>query len=429
MAPTPVFLARIPRRSSTIPGPHPEQIERILALTEELDRRGWLGLRAPCIAGGRARSAAPPSTLSPTSSWIERAAARRRRRARRRHGDQRGLVHRRAPRRRRRHRARRGARRRRPRARAVSAPTGRPAIMRLPARAMGFCLFNNVAVAARHAIDVARAASGCIDPRLGRPPRERDERHLRRRGPVSCSSRSTNRRCIRARVRRLGCRRAAGRGYTVNLPVPAGSGDAVFCRARRRGRGPARAGVRAGARPDLRRLRRARATTRSRVCQVTEAGLRRHGARRCRRSATSLGRARVRARGRLRPRRARRARSPSTMEAIAGRRARPAAGAHAGIDPALSRQEQRGRSQAPLVREALARIAPFWPALAPSGIKQTDDGGSVTDEEQLISGVDFVAGADAVIWSGRSLLRRDARSAALQVTCPSAISPSSRPAT
>ncbi len=48
------------------------------------------------------------------------------------------------------------------------------------ARAMGFCLFNNVAVAARHAID-AHGARARADPRLGRPSRQRHERHLPRR--------------------------------------------------------------------------------------------------------------------------------------------------------------------------------------------------------------------------------------------------------
>ena len=48
------------------------------------------------------------------------------------------------------------------------------------ARAMGFCFFNNVAVAAAHATRRARRRAGA-DPRLGRPPRQRDQRHLPRR--------------------------------------------------------------------------------------------------------------------------------------------------------------------------------------------------------------------------------------------------------
>ena len=43
----------------------------------------------------------------------------------------------------------------------------------------------------------ARALAG-DDRRLGRPPRQRHQRHLPRRLPTSCSSRSTSTRCIRA---------------------------------------------------------------------------------------------------------------------------------------------------------------------------------------------------------------------------------------
>ena len=52
-------------------------------------------------------------------------------------------------------------------------------------RAMGFCLFNNVAVAAAHALADARRRAG-PDPRLGRPPRQRHRGDLPRlrRGPL-----------------------------------------------------------------------------------------------------------------------------------------------------------------------------------------------------------------------------------------------------
>ena len=49
-----------------------------------------------------------------------------------------------------------------------------------PDRAMGFCFFGNAAVAARHARVGARRRARA-DPRLGRPPRQRDERDLPRR--------------------------------------------------------------------------------------------------------------------------------------------------------------------------------------------------------------------------------------------------------
>ena len=45
------------------------------------------------------------------------------------------------------------------------------------ARAMGFCLFANVSVAARHALD-SLWRQPCAGARLGRAPRQRDERDL-----------------------------------------------------------------------------------------------------------------------------------------------------------------------------------------------------------------------------------------------------------
>jgi acetoin utilization deacetylase AcuC-like enzyme len=96
-----------------------------------------------------------------------------------------------------------------------------------PARAMGFCLFNNVAVAARHAVD----ALGCervmvvdFDVHHGNGTQavfDADPRVLfvsvhqsplyPGTGPASDVG------------------SGAGRGFTVNVPVAPGSGDDVFC--------------------------------------------------------------------------------------------------------------------------------------------------------------------------------------------------------
>ena len=65
------------------------------------------------------------------------------------------------------------------------------------ARAMGFCLFNNVALAALHALERPRPRAR-PDPRLGRPPRQRHQRPLPRDRRGRSTSRSTSRRSIRA---------------------------------------------------------------------------------------------------------------------------------------------------------------------------------------------------------------------------------------
>ncbi len=110
--------------------------------------------------------------------------------------------------------------------RAASAPTGRPATMPSDARDG---LLPVQQRRDRRPARARRARPGAgADPRLGRAPRQRDQRHLRRRParpvhldpPVAAVSRD-----------RPGPRRRLGRGagYTVNLPVAPGSGDEVFC--------------------------------------------------------------------------------------------------------------------------------------------------------------------------------------------------------
>ena len=91
---------------------------------------------------------------------------------------------------------------------------------------MGFCLFNNVAVAAAAGAGARARARG--DRRLRRAPRQRHAGHLLRR-PARPVRLVTSSRSIRARAALQRDRRGAGRGFTVNLPLPAGWATPTTC--------------------------------------------------------------------------------------------------------------------------------------------------------------------------------------------------------
>ena len=133
------------------------------------------------------------------------------------------------------------------------------------ARAMGFCLFNNVAVAARHAIEACGAERVLV--------LDWDVHHGNGTEAIFAASDEV----LYASIHQwplypgTGARRVRGdgegEGFTVNLPVPAGRGRRGVPRA-----GPARGGadrarLPARAARDLGRLRRPPATTRSRTAR------------------------------------------------------------------------------------------------------------------------------------------------------------------
>ena len=220
----PLWLRHDSSLAHDIPG-HPERPERIRALEAEMGRARLVRRRAAGGAGGRRASSCEAVHPGRYVAWIEElcasgggfidadtvavAGARWRRRCARRAGRSRSST-------------RCSAGRRRPACRRC----GRPGIT--PSRDARWASASSAtsAVAARAGAVGARPRAGA-DPRLGRAPRQRDRGDLRRRPAVLFVS-------IHEWPLYPGTGPAsyvgtgAGEGYTVNLPVPGGSGDAVY---------------------------------------------------------------------------------------------------------------------------------------------------------------------------------------------------------
>jgi acetoin utilization deacetylase AcuC-like enzyme len=205
-------------------GPHPEQPARIVAIERELAARGWLGFErrespeAPrslleavhatrhinaiqelCVLGGGMIDA---DTIVSTGSWEAALHAA---------GGAVAVVD---------ELLGGGA----PFAASLHRPPGHHAET---ARPMGFCLFNNIAIAARHALEAHGLRRVLIvdwDVHHGNGTEE-----IFRTSPevLFCSIHQWPLYPGTGPAGDAG--RGAGEGFTINLPVPAGSGDDVWC--------------------------------------------------------------------------------------------------------------------------------------------------------------------------------------------------------
>jgi acetoin utilization deacetylase AcuC-like enzyme len=205
-------------------GPHPEQPARIVAIERELESRGYLGFErvsSPAAERDVLRAVHPERHIE----LVERAAARG--------GGQidadtvvsqgsfEAALH-----------AAGGAVALVDRLVEGSAPTGfsihRPPGHHAEAtRAMGFCLFNNVAVAARHALDAhGLERVMVVDWDVHHGNGTNDIFHPEPR-VLFCSVHQSPLYPGTGPAGDVGS--GPGRGYTVNVPVPPGSGDETFC--------------------------------------------------------------------------------------------------------------------------------------------------------------------------------------------------------
>ena len=220
----PPVLFRHPSSVDHDTGAHPERAARILAIEEELGRRGWLGwevrespdaglrkiqavhpreyvarIEGFCVKGGGMLDA--DTVVSEGSFEAARHAV----------GGAVALVDELLA-----GDARVGA--------SLHRPPGHHAEA---ARAMGFCLFNNVAVAARHALDAHGAGRVLI--------LDWDVHHGNGTNDIFHATDEVLFASIHESPLYPGTGPAsdagsgAGEGFTVNLPVPGGSGDETFC--------------------------------------------------------------------------------------------------------------------------------------------------------------------------------------------------------
>ncbi|MGI9184625.1 MAG: histone deacetylase family protein [Solirubrobacteraceae bacterium] len=204
--------------------PHPEQPARMVAIERELEARGWLGyerVRSPAAARSALTAVHPEAFVAGIESAATRGGAQIDADTVVSPGSFLAAAH-----------AAGGAVELVDRLLSGAAPTGF-SVHRPPghhaerARAMGFCLFNNVAVAARHALSDAGCERVMIvdwDVHHGNGTNaifHEDPRVLfvsLHQSPLYPGTGSPG---------DLGS--GDGLGFTVNLPVAPGAGDEVFC--------------------------------------------------------------------------------------------------------------------------------------------------------------------------------------------------------
>ncbi len=218
------ILLRHPSSLEHDTGPHPESPRRIAAIEQTLGAREWLGWqmrlsepapRAAIEAVHRARHVARIEALSARGGGMIDAdtilSA----------GSFVAALH-----------AAGGAiavvdallgEERAPAAASLHRPPGHHATER---RAMGFCLFNNVAIAAQHALDSAGARRVLIVDWDVHHGNGTNDIFAARDDVLFCSIHQSPLYPGTGAASDAG--HGAGEGYTVNLPVPGGSGDAVF---------------------------------------------------------------------------------------------------------------------------------------------------------------------------------------------------------
>jgi acetoin utilization deacetylase AcuC-like enzyme len=205
-------------------GAHPERAARIVAVERELERRGWLGWdvrESPQAAFGALEAVHPRDYIARIEGFCVKGGGmldvdtvvseRSFEAARHAAGGAVALVDELLG-----GGARVGA--------SLHRPPGHHAE---PARAMGFCLFNNVAVAARHALDAHGAGRVLVV--------DWDVHHGNGTNDIFHATDAVLFASIHQSPLYPGTGPASdvgsgrGEGFTVNLPVPGGSGDETFC--------------------------------------------------------------------------------------------------------------------------------------------------------------------------------------------------------